>query len=111
MCVQYLQGAQYCGRHHDACGTGDRGTGDRGTGDRGPARHVGVARCGLLGADCSHVARAITPGPPPQPHSLVSLGLEVLRCPHFWGGGSGQCPGSLGRGVSGLFSSIFSPHP
>ena len=48
-----------------------------GTGDCGPARHVGA---------CSRVARAITPGPPPQPHGWVRLGLEVSRFPHFWGG-------------------------
>ena len=62
---------------------------------------------GTIGADCSQVARATTPGPPPQPHGWVRLGLEVSRFPHFWGGGQGMCPGSLGCGVSGLFSSIF----
>ena len=47
-----------------------------------------------------------------QPYGWVGLGLEVSRFPHFWGGGQGMCPGSLGCGVSGLFSSIFfSPHP
>ena len=39
-----------------------------GTGDCGPTRHVGAGRWGLLLADCSRVARATTPGPPPQPH-------------------------------------------
>ena len=62
---------------------------------------------GTIGADCSQVARAVTPGPPPQPHGWVRLGLEVSRFPHFWGGGQGMCPGSLGCGVLGLFSSIF----
>ena len=66
---------------------------------------------GTIGADCSRVARATTPGAPPQSHGWVRLGLEVSRFPHFWGGGSGHVPGSLGCGVSGLFSSIFSPHP
>ena len=47
---------------------------------------------GTIGADCSRVARATTPGPPPQPHGWVGLGLEVSRFPHFWGGGSGHVP-------------------
>ena len=42
---------------------------------------------GTIGADCSRVTRATTPGPPPQPHGWVRLGLEVLRFPHFWVGG------------------------
>ena len=42
---------------------------------------------GTIGADCSRVATATTPGPPPQPHGWVSLGLEVSRFPHFWVGG------------------------
>ena len=62
---------------------------------------------GTIGADCSWVARSTTPGTPPQPHGWVRLELEVSRFPHFWGGGSGQCPGSLGCGVPGFFSSIF----
>ena len=62
---------------------------------------------GTIGTNCSRVARATTPGPPSQPHGWVRLGLEVSRFPHFWGGGSGQCPGSPGGGVLGLFSSIF----
>ena len=41
---------------------------------------------GTIGADCSRVARAMTPGPPPQPHGWVRLGLEVSRFLHFWGG-------------------------
>ena len=41
---------------------------------------------GTIGADCSGVARATTPGPPPQPHGRVRLGLEVSRFPHFWVG-------------------------
>ena len=39
---------------------------------------------GTIGADCSWVARATTPGPPPQPHGWVRLVFEVLRFPHFW---------------------------
>ena len=42
---------------------------------------------GTIGADCSWVARAVTPGPLPQPHGWVRLGLEVSRFPHFWVGG------------------------
>ena len=39
-----------------------------------------------IGADCSRVAKATTPGPPPQPHGRMRLGLEVSRFPHFgWG--------------------------
>ena len=60
---------------------------------------------GTIGADCSRVARAMTPGPPPQPHGWVRLELEVSK--HFWSGSQGMCPGSLGCGVSVLFSSIF----
>ena len=62
---------------------------------------------GTIGANLSRVARATAPGPLPQPYGWVRLGLEVSRFPHFWGGGQGMCPGSLGCGVSGLFSSIF----
>ena len=46
---------------------------------------------GTIGADCLRVARATTPGPPPQPHGWVRLGLEVSRFPHFWVGGLGMC--------------------
>ena len=42
---------------------------------------------GTIGADCSRVARATTPGPPPQPHGWMRLGFEVSRFPHFWVGG------------------------
>ena len=42
---------------------------------------------GTIGADCSWVARAMTPGPPPQPHGWVRLGFEVSRFPHFSVGG------------------------
>ena len=62
---------------------------------------------GTIGADCSRVAKVMTPRPLPQPHGWVRLWLEVLRFPHFWDGGQGMCPGSLGCGVLGLFSSIF----
>ena len=43
---------------------------------------------GTVGVDCSWVARATTPGPPPQPHGWVRLGFEVSRFPHFWVGGA-----------------------
>ena len=39
---------------------------------------------GTIGADCSWVARVMTPGFPPQPHGWVKFGLEVSRFPHFW---------------------------
>ena len=42
---------------------------------------------GTIGADCSRVARATTPGPLPQPPGWVRLGLEASRFPHFWVGG------------------------
>ena len=41
---------------------------------------------GTIGADCSRVARATTPGPLPQPHGWVRLGFEVSRFLHFWVG-------------------------
>ena len=37
--------------------------------------------------DCSRVARAMTPRPPPQPHGWVRLGFEVSRFPDFCEGG------------------------
>ena len=57
-----------CGRKHQE------------TGDCGSTRHVGAGLMGLTGAACSWVARATTPGPPPQPSWL---GFEVSRFPHF----------------------------
>ena len=48
---------------------------------------------GTIGADCSWGARTTTPGFLPQPHGWVRLGLEVLRFPHFGGGGQDMCPG------------------
>ena len=42
---------------------------------------------GTIAADCSWVARAMTPGSLPQPHGWVRLGFEVLRFSHFWVGG------------------------
>ena len=42
---------------------------------------------GTIGADCSRVARATTPGLLLQPHGLVRLGPEVSRFQHFWVGG------------------------
>ena len=38
---------------------------------------------GTIWADCSRVARATTPGPPPQPHGWARLELEVSRLPHL----------------------------
>ena len=46
---------------------------------------------GTIRADCSRVARAMTPGRQPQPHGWVRLGFEVLRFPHFWVGGGLAC--------------------
>ena len=57
------------------------------TGDCGPTRHVGAGRWGQLLAACSRVARATTPGPPPQPHGWMRLGFEVSRFPDFCEGG------------------------
>ena len=42
---------------------------------------------GTIGADCLQVARAMTPGAPPQPHGWVRLGFEVSRFPDFCEGG------------------------
>ena len=59
------------------------------TGDCGPAQHVGAGRVmGSIGADCSQVSRATTPGPLPQPHGWVRLGLEGSRFSHFCVGDS-----------------------
>ena len=85
-----------------------------GTGDCGPTRYVGAGLWGLLLADCSRVARATTPGPPPQPHGWVRLGFEVSRFPDFWrggGGGDGMCRLPQGCGVWGSLAPFFSPHP
>ena len=62
---------------------------------------------GTIGADCSRVDRAMTPGPPPQPHGWVRLGLEVSRFFHFLGWRSGHVPRFPRVWSSGLFSSIF----
>ena len=62
---------------------------------------------GTIGANCSWVARAMTPRPPPQPHGWVRLGFEVLRFPHFWKGGW-HVPAFLGVWSLGLFSPTFS---
>ena len=51
---------------------------------------------GIIGADCSCAARAMTPGPPPQPHGWVRLKLEVLRFLHFWLGGLASAEFSRG---------------
>ena len=62
---------------------------------------------GTIGADCSRVARATTPRPPPQPHGWVRLGLEVSRFPHFWVGGLACAEFPRGVEFWGFFSSIF----
>ena len=53
---------------------------------------------GTIGANCSQVARATTPRPPPQPHGWVRLQFEVSRFPHFWVGGGLACA-EFPRGV------------
>ena len=58
------------------------------------------------GADCSRVARATTPGPPPQPHGWVRLGFEVSRFPDFCEGGWHVLT-YLGVWSLGLFSPTF----
>ena len=80
-----------------------------GTGDCGPTRHVGAGPWGLLLADCSRVARAMTPGPLPQPHGWVRLEFEVSRFPDFLRGGWHVLT-SPGVWRLGLFSSIFFLH-
>ena len=82
-----------------------------GTGDCGPTRHVGAGRWGLLLAECSRVARATTPGPPPQPHGWVRLGFEVSRFPDFCEG-AWHVLSYLGVWSLGLsLAPLFSPHP
>ena len=66
---------------------------------------------GTIGADCSRVARAMTPGPPPQPHGWVRLGLEVSRFPHFWVGGLACAEFPRGVEFRGSLAPFFSPHP
>ena len=46
---------------------------------------------GTIGADCSRVARATTPGPPPQPYGWVPVGAGSIEIPAFLGGGLGKC--------------------
>ena len=64
---------------------------------------------GTTGADCSRVARATIPGPPPQPHGWVRLGFEVSKFPHF-GLGDGMCQLSQGCGVSDSLAPVFSSY-
>ena len=66
---------------------------------------------GIIGADCSRVARVMTPGPLPQPHGWVRLGLEVLRFPHFWVGGLASAEFPRGVEFRGSLAPFFSPHP
>ena len=64
-----------CGREH-------QGTGE------GSANLTCRSRAqGTIGADCSWVARVMTPGPPLQPHGWVRLGFEVSRFTDFCEGG------------------------
>ena len=63
---------------------------------------------GTIGADCSRVARATTPGPPPQPHGWVRLGLEVSRFPHFWVGGLACAEFPRGVEFRGSLAPFFS---
>ena len=76
------------------------------TGDCGPARHVGAGRWGLLGLTAHGLLGRRHPGPASATW-LGEVGAGSIEIPAFLGWGSGQCPGSLGCGVSGLFSSIF----
>ena len=64
-----------CGREHQGTGVGLTNSTCR------------SRAWGTIGADCSRVARATTPGPPPQPHGWVRLGFEVSRFPDFCEGG------------------------
>ena len=45
---------------------------------------------GTIGADSSRVARATTPGPPPQPHGWVRLGWKY-RDSRIFGVGVRAC--------------------
>ena len=58
-----------------------------GTGDCEPTRHVGAGLRGLLGPTAHGLLGRRHPGPPPQPHGWVRLGLEVSRFPDFCEGG------------------------
>ena len=66
---------------------------------------------GTIGANCSWVARVMTPGPPPQPHGWVRLGSEVSRFPHFWMGGLAYAEFPRGVEFRGSLAPFFSPHP
>ena len=70
---------------------------------------------GTIGAHCSRVATATTPGPPPQPHAWVRLGFEVSRFSHFWVGSlaSAEFPRGLefwGSLAPLLFLHILNPN-
>ena len=62
---------------------------------------------GTIGADCSSVARATTPGPPPQPHGWVRLGLEVSRFQQFWMGGLASAEFPRGVEFRGSLAPFF----
>ena len=64
---------------------------------------------GTIGADCSRVARATTPGPLPQPHGWVRLEFEVSRFPDFCEGGAWHVLSYLEVWSLGLFSPTFNP--
>ena len=66
---------------------------------------------GTIGAYCSRVARATTPGPPPQPHGWVRLGLEVSRFLHFWVGVLACAEVPLGVEFWGPLAPFFSSRP
>ena len=65
---------------------------------------------GTIGADCSQVARVTTPGPLPQPHGRVRLGLEASRFLHFWVGGLACAEHPRGVEFWGPLAPFF-PHP
>ena len=62
---------------------------------------------GTIGADYSRVARATTPGSPPQPHGWVRLWFEVSRFPHFWVGGLASAEFSRGVEFRGSLAPFF----
>ena len=106
-----LQGPQYPAPEATPALSPECGRECQETGDCGPTRHVGAGRWGLLLADCSRVARAMTLRSPPQPHGWVRLGLEVSRSPHSWVGGLACADSPRGVEFRGSLAPFFSPHP
>ena len=86
--------------------TPECGRGCLGTGVCGPVRHVGAGRWGLLGLT-AHGCSGDDTRAPASATWLGEVGAGSTEIPHFWGGVQGMCPGSLGCGVSELFSSVF----